>query len=138
MCLEKITKVYKPSLYNLWIPKFAYKSGVGWKMFDRVDGKYVFSWIVYQSNKNEKLKLPVGILIDEKDFRPTYARSKKLGDSNNKYNYGWHIFEEKIDLCSNDICMRVEYKGAHTLGRQRWAGLNCNTIIARYMKILEE
>ena len=136
MCLKKITKVYKPSLFNLWMPKFAYKSGAGWKLFDRVDGKYVFSWII--ETANEKLKLPIGVFINEKDFRPSHARNKKLGDSNIKYNYGWHIFEEKIELWPDDICMRVEYEGAHTFGTNRWGNLDCNTIVAKYMKILEE
>lgn len=133
MCLEKITKVYKPSLFNLWIPKFAYKSGIGWKVFSETEGQYVFSWVI-ESDDIGKIKIPMGIFIDEEHYRQKWVRNKKLGYENNWYSYGWHIFRERLsEDWKKDVWKRVEYKYGHTEG----ISFRKPTIIAKWMKILE-
>ncbi len=136
MCLDKITKVYKPSLYNLWIPKFAYKSGVGWKEFvfreDLLYPYYFKTRLIL-----EKRHLKVNQFLHEKDYRPVNNMSiiNDLG-YDCLYNSGWHIFLEKPHYSSRNfsILRKVEYKQGHTIGIDKWM----KVIVAKYMKILEE
>ncbi len=133
MCLDKITKVYRPSLFNLWIPKFAYKSGVGWKYF--YEEIYNLSSI-YKGN-NETLDM--GKFLDEDNYRSTiYTNSKEIEVTvMKKYNFGWHILLEKPSKWYPSIVVKkVEYKLGHTLGIDET--YKAPTIVAKYMKILED
>ena len=122
MCLEKITKVYKPSLFNLWMPK--YKNGVGWKSFEL----WVRGLRPYYYNDSKK-DLVLNEFMDEKEYRNRNIL--------NEYRYGWHIFLEKPDcwMPSDSVVRKVEYKEGHTIGVQGTYG---SIIVAKYMKILEE
>ncbi len=137
MCLDNITKVYKPSLYNLWIPKFAYKSGVGWKEFSKLDGGDLQSMF-----KGSGEIIPVGEFLDEEFYRNNEVLELQTHWSNDKrvnYNFGWHICLEKPENFSSSSISsikRVKYKFGHTLGIDKT--YDVSTIVAKYMKILEE
>lgn len=137
MCLDKITKVYKPSLFNLWIPKFAYKSGVGWKEFDiRKDGD-LESRFIHTAFFGCKLKpLPINKFLHEKDYR-TCGDLKKIKGKTELYDFGWHILPKRpIRKYTNTIIKKVKYKYGHTVGID--ATYFAPTIVAKYMKILED
>ena len=133
MCLDKITKVYKPSLFNLWIPKFAYKSGVGWK------------WLLYFSYDNVYMPylmndkiLPTNKFLDEKDYRCEHDMSDSviITADKSEYNFGWHIFLERPHNPDRGNTRRVQYREGHTVGIQYKN--EPNIIVAKYMKILED
>ena len=136
MCLDKITKVYKPSLYNLWIPKFAYKSGVGWKIFEKDISIYPIPNLT-NIFKGKSTPLPIGIWIHEKEYRyhgflggtHIYPHSKR------QYPFGWHILEKEPDCVYLHVKRQVEYKYGHTAGID--ATYKAPTIVAKYMKILD-
>lgn len=138
MCLDRITEVYRPSLFNLWIPKFAYKSGYGWKLFQedviRFPRPNLIS--VYKGNR---WPLPIGKWLDEKEFRGPSITFIYIGGTKKyslKYSFGWHILEEEPDSHNYHVNRRVKYKKGHTVGID--ATYKAPTIVAKYMKILED
>ena len=139
MCLDKITEVYKPSLYNLWIPKFAYKSGVGWKLFFCDNARFPLPNLV-NIYKGSYKSLPIGVWLDEKKYRDCFFKDRRLINMGLKlypnYSFGWHILEEEPPDDCLYINRQVEYKYGHTAGID--ATYKAPTIVAKYMKILEE
>ncbi len=133
MCLDKITKVYKPSLFNLWIPRFAYKSGVGWKIFEKDISIYPIPNLT-NVFKGKLTPLPIGMWIHEKEYRwHVFGKNIHL-DSKHQYPFGWHILEKEPKK-NRGINRRVEYKYGHTIGIDE--NFRCPTIVAKYMKILD-
>ena len=125
MCLEKITKVEKPSLFNLWFPK--YRNGYGWKWFDLNNNGSLNLWYF-----NTQENLLVNKFLDE-----LYYRNHNMPDfyNNLPYELGWHIFLEKPPHWEGSVTKRVRYKMGHTKGIFE---NNIPSIVAKYMKILEE
>ena len=130
MCLDEITEVYKLSLFNLWIPKFAYKSGMGWKFFSVGVKKNLFSY--WQGNATKML--PINKWLCEKNHRGLLYRDDEF--ISGYYPFGWHILEESPEIPDSRrvASRRVEYKEGHTLGID--AKYKALTIVAKYMKIL--
>ncbi len=141
MCLGKITKVYKPSLFNLWIPRFAYKNGVGWKVFKKDNPMYPMPNFInlYKGNYNP---LPIGIWLNEEKYRCNIFKNHKFIDTGSyfakdctNYLFGWHILKEKPRFGHLHVKKQVEYKYGHTAGID--ATYKAPTIVAKYMKILD-
>ena len=117
MCLDKITKVYKPSLFNLRIPKFAYKSGVGWKVLEEDNPIYPMPNLVNIHKGNYK-SLPIGIWLDEEKYRHSVFKNRKFIDTSSyfaenhfTYSFGWHILEEEPpDDCFFFVLLCHPYK----------------------------
>ncbi len=135
MCLDKITKVYKPSLFNLFIPKFAYKSGVGWKEFRKNrDGSLISRFADWGRGV-----LDVNKFLDEWNYRADFIKNQsKIDGFHKNYDFGWHICLELPTGYDafDDVIRRVEYKYGHTEGID--ATYKAPTIVAKYIKILEE
>lgn len=133
MCLNRITKRYKPSLFNLWIPELAYKSGSGWKEFRRDENGNLIS----RFNNWGKGILPEGKFVNEKDYRKSL--SLRIEGTQENYDFGWHICTsppERIIPRYNIEMRRVEYEYGHTVGIDR--RYRTSTIVAKYMKIIKE
>lgn len=132
MCLNKITKVYKPSLFNLWIPRFAYKSGVGWKYLHVRENDSLST-----SHQGNDATLIKNEFLDEKNYRHiTHRNDEIIIMLNIAYSFGWHILLERPNPGPHHVftLRKVEYKEGHTIGTdQNYKG---TTIVARYMKIL--
>lgn len=126
MCLEKITKVDKPSLYNLWKPK--YRNGYGWKWFGLHINGNLNLWYF-----DTKQKLPINKFLDEKDYR-NHNNPIIYVPIPTSYELGWHVFLEKPPDWGGSVTKRVRYKMAHTKGV--FEHNEIPTIVARYIKIL--
>ena len=146
MCLDKITKVYKPSLFNLWIPKFAYKSGVGWKaFFDENSIEFPCPTSLSSVYKGNSKAIPTGIWLDEEGYRNIYCKDDKFiemsgngglwGWKCKNYPFGWHILKKEPRFDHLHVNKQVEYKYGHTAGID--ATYKAPTIVAKYMKILD-
>lgn len=129
MCLKRITKRYKCR---------EYKVGIGWKIFKMAGNNSVHS-----NFQGIKTPFPNNCYLHEKDYRgkehsgKRYLQTQNYGYGNNKYKYGFHIFTKKPLYSGFERCIRkVKYKGGHTMGIDRFYGKH--TIVAKYMKILED
>ncbi len=130
MCLDKITKRYKPNEYKRgfgWKAFYVYMKGVGGVGADSIGYKESLMTLLRGNNK----ELTKGIFLNEKHYRHSDEKGYgKIEGSNGDYKYGWHIYLKRPN---DGRTYEVEYKGGHTRGID-----DCKkVIVAKYMKILE-
>ena len=131
MCLDTVDKEIKQT------------KGFGWKLFSKGDsGARVYSksdLLPFLQNYHNK-PYPIGEWIE--DDKTT---SLLVGDSDERYQAGFHIFETKrgakLTLASSTqwaVMRGVEYDDVVATGGQRWQSKwPIRTIVARKIKIME-
>ena len=81
------------------------KTGVGWKIFTRVD--YTYSFKYRQLNGTFLVPTDVWLTAENKNIHATYGLRE--------YPSGFHIYLDKPD---GIVVVRVKYRNGHTYGRQ--------------------
>jgi len=130
MCLEKITKRYKPRDMRVHI---------GYKVFR------VFSGRILGEYQNPEKERPRGRWIKEKNYRRIICSSKLFADTGEEYPKGWHIIRTKREAkrwsCySWKKIFKVAYKNVIVAGVQEASAgvLGVKIVVAKEIKILEE
>jgi len=91
----------------------------GWKQFNGWGGELHFQNVGIDG----KLDVPMDQWIK--------AESKKIGDWRSKYQSGFHIYSDEVEMESLPSARRVYYRGVETIGTQDGK----TVIVARWMYV---